>query len=133
MQSSIENALKMVNLALVKRWIRPGSLHDRLDWNLPPPSIKRGRQTEANARERRISSPNLENKRRKCGSLKRHNRRPRTTKEIEQIFDRYGAEHPLTVGGSSKPMARPTILAKYDRKEISLNGQFAKDDGASRG
>ena len=44
----------------------------------------------------------------------------------EEIIQKYIAEHPLTVGDSLKSMAKATVLAKYGRNEISLNGQFAE-------
>ena len=46
--------------------------------------------------------------------------------DVEQIIRKYNEDHPLTVGDSLKPMAKATVLAKYGRNEISLDGQLAR-------
>ena len=127
-QKAIVDSMRLFALAVDNRWISPYAIYHNFDKTLSPSSTKRTRRRGGNVREGHVSLFNVENRRRKSGSPKRNQKRHRTNKDIEQIIDKYSAEHPLTVGGSLKPMARPTVLAKYGRKEISLDGQFAESE-----
>ena len=125
-QKAIVDSMRLFTLAVDNRWINRYAIYRYLDVNCPPSSTERTRQRGGNTREGDVSLFNVEGRRRKSGSPKKNQKRHRTSQDIEQIIDKYSAEHPLTVGDSVKAMARPMVLAKYGRNEISLDGQFAK-------
>ena len=127
-QKAIVDSTRLFALAVANGWTSPYTIYNDFDITLSRSSIKRTGQRGCSVRQGQVALSNRENRRRKSRSPKRNQKRHRSNTDIDQIIDKYSADHPLTVGGSLKPMARPTVLAKYGRKEISLDGQFAESE-----
>ena len=125
-QKAIKDSMRLYTLAVDNRWISPYAILHEYNISRPLSSKRWSRQGGGSAEESHVPFSDMENGRRKSGSPNKNPKRHRAGKDVEQIIQKYIAEHPLTVGDSLKSMAKATVLAKYGRNEISLDGQFAE-------